>query len=137
MPSEQNASNWVVLIVDDEPDNVGVAEKVLNFAGAVIYTAKDGKEGLRVLESVLPTFVLLDLSMPVMDGWTMLARIRDNPDLHDLVVIALTAHAMHGDRERALAAGFNAYISKPFHIKSFMDEIKACLEKAGTRASLT
>lgn len=129
-----DASNWVVLIVDDEPDNVGVAEKVLRFAGAVTYTAQDGHEGLRVLENIMPTFVLLDLSMPIMDGWTMLARIRENPDLRDLVVIALTAHAMHGDRDRALAAGFDAYISKPFHIKSFLDEIKACL---GTRARLT
>ncbi len=135
MAVDPNISNWVVLIVDDEPDNVGVAEKVLRFSGAVTYTAVDGIEGLRMLENVTPTFILLDLSMPIMDGWTMLEKIRTNPDLRHLVVIALTAHAMHGDRERALEAGFDWYISKPFHIKSFLEEIKACLLKVGARAS--
>lgn len=133
MPIDQAATSWIVLIVDDEPDNIGVAEKVLRFSGAATYTAENGVEGLKVLESVVPTFILLDISMPIMDGWTMLKHIRQNPDVKHLPVIALTAHAMHGDRERAIEAGFDWYISKPFHVASFMGELKACLAQVETR----
>jgi len=118
---------WTVLIVDDEPHNVGVAEKVLSFSGARVITARDGVEGLEVLDEITPTFVLLDLSMPNMDGWEMHRQIRVRHEIHNLPVIALTAHAMLGDRERVLAEGFNGYIAKPFRIGTFLDEIQHCL----------
>lgn len=118
---------WTVLIVDDEPDNLDLAKTVLKFKGAQIHTATNGIEGLAVLEQLMPTFVLLDLSMPSMDGWEMLNRMKASERLRDIPVIALTAHAMEGDRERVLTAGFSGYISKPFRIGSLVPEIRAAL----------
>ena len=119
--------NWVVLIVDDEPHNVGVAQKVLDYNGATVYTAKDGIEGMRLLDGIKPTFILLDLSMPHMDGVEMHQNLRAHSDYQQIPVIALTAHAMQRDRERVMEAGFNGYISKPFRIETFLQEIKNCL----------
>lgn len=122
---------WIVLIVDDEPDNVGVARKVLTFGGATVYVAHNGLEGLQLLETRKPTFILLDLSMPQMDGWEMLRTLRARQELASVPVIALTAHAMSGDRERVLEAGFNGYIPKPFRINSFLADIQRCLADFG------
>ncbi|HEC22855.1 MAG TPA: response regulator [Chloroflexi bacterium] len=124
---ERETSNWTVLIVEDEPDNLSVAEKVLTFYGAEVLTARDGMEGLEILKKVKPTFILMDLSMPKMDGWEMLKAVRANPKTAHLPVIALTAHAMAGDEKRVMEAGFDGYITKPFRLASFMDKIKACL----------
>src|SRR5690554_4454116 len=120
--------NWVVLAVDNEQDNLDVVEKVLSFEGAKVYTALNGIEGLAVLETVTPTFILLDLSMPHMDGWEMLEKLRANPVIQHIPVIALTAHAMDGDEERAIAAGFDGYVAKPFRISTLLNSIQACLD---------
>ncbi len=121
------AANWTVLIVDDEPDNLSIPKEVLTFYGAQVYTAVDGVTGLKVLEDISPTFILSDLSMPNMDGWEMLKRIRANPRLANVPVIALTAHAMSGDQARAIEAGFDGYIAKPFWLPTFWTEIERCL----------
>jgi two-component system cell cycle response regulator DivK len=126
---DPNIASWTVLIVDDEPDNIGVAEKILTFFGAKVYTARDGVEGLHLLETITPTFILLDLSMPRMDGWRMLEELRANPTTATLPVIALTAHAMQGDRERVLEAGFDDYIAKPFRLESFLTQVKECVQR--------
>lgn len=121
-----DVSNWTVLIVDDQPDNLEIARRVLGYGGAKIYTAGNGVEGLQILHEVLPSFILLDLSMPTMDGWEMLKKLRANPDTEGIPVIALTAHAMSGDRERVMEAGFDGYIAKPFRLSTFMSEILRC-----------
>src|SRR5579859_3488886 len=120
MPAHNEIANWNVLLVDDEPDNLEVARKVLSFYGAQTYSAMDGIEGLKMLETICPTVILLDLSMPQMDGYEMVRRVRESPDHKDLTVIALTAHAMSGDREKVMMAGFDGYIAKPFRIDSFI-----------------
>lgn len=121
--------DWVVLIVDDEPDNLGVAQKVLAYGGADVHIARNGIEGMAVLGRIKPTFVLLDLSMPEMDGWEMFSLARSRDELADVPIIALTAHAMAGDADKVLEAGFNGYIAKPFRIQSFLEEIQRCLEE--------
>ncbi|MCA9915918.1 MAG: response regulator [Anaerolineae bacterium] len=123
----ENIKDWTVLIVDDEPDNLGVAQKVLLYNGAQVHIARNGLEGLTTLNDLTPTFILLDLSMPEMDGWEMFEKVRTMPALARVPVIALTAHAMAGDRERVFAAGFNGYIPKPFRINTLLDEIQKCL----------
>lgn len=120
---------WIVLIVDDKHDNVEVAAKVLSFNGAEVYTAMNGEEGLNVLQTIRPTFILLDLSMPIMTGWEMLKRVRENPETAYIPVIALTAHAMDGDAERVREAGFDGYIAKPFSIVTFLAEIRDVIAK--------
>ena len=126
-------NDWTVLIVDDEPDNLGVAQKVLSFGGAEVHVARNGLEGLAVLENLKPTFILLDLSMPEMDGWEMFERARGNDNFADVPIIALTAHAMAGDRERIEAAGFDGYIAKPFRINTFMDDIQNAIAEFNAR----
>jgi CheY-like chemotaxis protein len=128
-------STWTVLIVDDEPDNRAIAEKVMTFNGAKVYTAKDGAEGLKLLETQHPSFILLDLSMPGMDGWEMFKELRANPKTSDIPVLALTAHAMAGDRERVMNAGFDGYIAKPFRLATFMNEIMQCFKELFERSS--
>jgi len=126
---EREVAEWTVLIVEDDPHNLGVPEGVLQHYGAQVFTAEDGLEGLKVLADVTPTLILLDLSMPQMDGWEMIKRVRANPKTAHVPVIALTAHAMRGDKERVLAAGFDGYIAKPFLLDTFMCEIVRCVRE--------
>ncbi|HLY27455.1 MAG TPA: response regulator [Aggregatilineales bacterium] len=130
MPAHNEIANWNILLVDDEPDNLEVARKVLSFYGAQTFCAMDGIEGLKQLEQIYPTVILLDLSMPHMDGFEMIKRVRENPHYHELTVIALTAHAMSGDREKVMAAGFDGYIAKPFRIESLLNDIKEIVRDA-------
>jgi two-component system, cell cycle response regulator DivK len=126
----EKIKSWIVLIVDDEPDNLNIATKVLDHYGAQVYSAIDGVGGLAMLANMpRPTFILLDLSMPVMDGWTMLKEVRANPAYRTLPIIAVTAHAMEGDREKTLEAGFDTYIAKPFRLTSFLEDIQTCLSE--------
>src|SRR5262245_13223240 len=94
------------LVVDDEPDNVGVVLRLLNLMGAGVVTAENGQEGLEKAHLHHPHVIFADLSMPVMTGWQMLYEVKHDADLEKIPVIALTAHAMSGDRERVLSAGF-------------------------------
>ncbi|MBK8026221.1 MAG: response regulator [Chloroflexi bacterium] len=126
--SAADLASWVVLAVDDEADNLTLVTKVLTFKGAQVHTASNGKEGLEMLKSLQPSLILLDLSMPVMDGWEMFELLRANPTLQRVPIIALTAHAMIGDKERILGTGFDGYISKPFRLNTFLTEIMRCLE---------
>lgn len=117
-------AGWKIVVVDDEPDSLEVARFILNFYGADVHTATNGQDGLAVVESVMPRFIISDLSMPMMDGWGFLEALRASASgAADIPVIALTAHAMRGDRERALAAGFHNYLTKPLTATTFMDEL--------------
>ncbi|MBI5958192.1 MAG: response regulator, partial [Chloroflexi bacterium] len=120
-------TTWTVIIVDDDPDNLTIPKEMLTFLGAQVHTAENGVEGMELLATVKPTFMLLDLSMPKMDGWEMIKKIRANPETAGIPAIALTAHAMSGDKERVLEAGFNGYISKPFMLDTFLEEIQRCI----------
>ncbi|MFN8376047.1 MAG: response regulator [Anaerolineae bacterium] len=117
-----------MLLVDDEPDNLGVVQTVLRFYGAQVYTAANGELGLKALEEITPTLILLDLSMPIMDGWEMLKQLKQIPKMVSVPVIALTAHAMPEDVERVKEAGFDAYIPKPLRLATFLLEIQNCLQ---------
>ena len=101
-----------VLIVEDMALNRDLLEQLLEDDYHVI-TAADGVAGLDVARQQQPDLILMDLSLPVMDGWDATRCLRADPELKTIPVIALTAHAMRGDEERALAAGCDAYLSKP------------------------
>jgi CheY-like chemotaxis protein len=127
-------AGWVVLVVDDEPDNLEVASRLLMLFGAKVYTAQDGDAGLEILKDIKPTLILSDLSMPKKDGWELLRIIREQNKLKDVPVIALTAHAMAGDKERALKAGFDDYITKPLKVENFFADIQRCLTNHAKKA---
>jgi CheY-like chemotaxis protein len=122
-----NLESWIVLVVDDEHDNLGVVEKILTFYGAKVHIAMNGLEGLAILDTLIPTFILLDLSMPGMDGWETFKKIRANSLLTLVPVIALTAHAMPADEIKVLEAGFNGYIPKPLRLDTFLGKIQSIL----------
>ena len=115
--------NWKIVIVEDELDSLEVASYILSFYGASIHAAADGKEGLALIKSVQPDFVISDLSMPMMDGWELIYNLKMDIAIRDIPVIALTAHAMTGDRERAIAAGFHNYLTKPLTADTFIDQL--------------
>lgn len=129
MADIHDITTWVVLLVEDDPDNTALAQQVLSFYGAEVHTAEDGWQGLEILNTLTPTVMLVDLAMPHMDGWELAEAVRSNPELATIPIIAVTAHAMPEIRERALASGFDGYITKPYMLKSFINDIRSCLEK--------
>jgi CheY-like chemotaxis protein len=118
---------WDIVIIDDEPDSLEVARYILDFYGANVHTATNGREGVALVAKIKPRFVISDLSMPEMDGWEFLGALKSTVYTQDIPVIALTAHAMKGDRERAMAAGFHNYLTKPLTATTFMDELLTLL----------
>ena len=120
-------NGWDIVVIDDEPDSLEVARFILDFYGANVHTATNGKEGVVLVEQVKPGFVISDLSMPERDGWEYLIALKATAETRDTPVIALTAHAMRGDRERAVAAGFRNYLTKPLTANTFMDQLMVLL----------
>src|SRR5262249_10254076 len=116
-------NGWSVLVVDDEPDSLEVASRLLRHYGATVWLATNGEEALEVVQEHRPTVVISDLSMPVMDGWGLIYELKLNRSTIDLPVIALTAHAMVGDRERAISAGFHNYLAKPLTPSTFIKDL--------------
>jgi CheY-like chemotaxis protein/HPt (histidine-containing phosphotransfer) domain-containing protein len=120
-----------VLLVEDHPLNQQLACELLRRAGVEVVLAKDGREALAKLESESPfDGVLMDCQMPVMDGYTATRELRRNPAWQRLPVIAMTASALAEDRERALASGMNAHLTKPIHVESML---RTLAEWVGTR----
>jgi len=117
-----------ILLAEDNPVNRELIREILGDCEYDVIEACDGQEALDKLAESTPDLVLLDIQMPVLDGYAVVQRIRDNPQLSKLRVIALTAYAMRGDRERALAAGFDDYMTKPIDLTTLTSKIKQFLE---------
>jgi CheY-like chemotaxis protein len=123
MISENLLEGWNIVVIDDEEDSLEVAEIILTEYGATVHTATDGREGLEIVRRAKPRFVISDLSMPVMDGWGFINAMKADRALAEIPAIALTAHAMVGDRERAVSAGFHNYLTKPLTVDTFMADL--------------
>lgn len=119
---------WNVLVVDDEPDSLEVAVRILRFYSASVITGSNGREGMELAKAHRPRLIISDISMPVADGWEFIFELKNNLATRDIPAIALTAHAMVGDRERAIAAGFHNYITKPLTASSFIRDLLRVLE---------
>lgn len=116
-----------VLIIEDNEDSRRLFQKRLRASGHLTQIAGNGKEGLEVLNTSSPDLVLLDLELPDTSGFDIVAKIRETPEWASLVVVACTAQAMAGDKERALAAGFDAYLSKPIDIRALPQRLEEIL----------
>lgn len=116
-----------ILLVEDTPANQALATKLLEAAGHRVLTADTAAAGIALARERLPDLVLLDLGLPDMNGWQALSELRGDDRSAGLRVVAFTAHAMVGDRERALAAGFDGYLSKPIEYATFVDSVAGYL----------
>ncbi|MEA2108107.1 MAG: response regulator [Pseudomonadota bacterium] len=117
----------VIMAVEDNEDNRDLIVKILSHRGYDVIGVSNGSEALARLAEVAPDLVLMDINLPGMDGYEVTRRIRDNEVFAKVPIVALTAHAMHGDREKSLAAGCNAYVAKPIDVHTFPDIIAGLL----------
>lgn len=107
-----------ILIVDDNEVNLRLAHWLLSSEGFTVRVAKDAEEAFGVLHDFRPRLILMDLQMPGMDGLTATRKLKSDPETRDILVVALTAFAMSGDRERALEAGCEGYVTKPIDTRT-------------------
>lgn len=119
-----------VLLVEDNLHNRKIFAGVLTHFGFVVEEAVNGEEAVAKASERKPDLILMDLSLPVMDGWAATTAIKGDPALAHIPVIALTAHAMSGDRERALEAGCDGYLSKPISPKKVVAEVERVLAQS-------
>jgi CheY-like chemotaxis protein len=125
-----------VLIAEDNAVNRELLRELLELRGYTVLEACDGQEALQMIEQTQPELLLLDIGMPVMDGFAVIRRIRENPQLAKLPVVAVTAYAMRGDQERILNSGFDGYLSKPVNPSSLAGELDRVLTKGSQPANL-
>jgi CheY-like chemotaxis protein len=118
-----------ILLVEDNEFNRDMLSRRLIKNGFELSLAVDGAEGVRMAKSELPDLILMDMSLPVMDGWEATARIKADPLTRNFPVIALTAHAMGEDRQKALAAGCDDYDTKPIDFSRLLSKIHKFLEE--------
>ena len=114
-----------VLVADDNPVSRELIREVLDSLDVVILEASHGQEALDQIATHKPDLALLDIQMPLMDGFTVVRRVRQDPRLAHVRLVALTAYAMQGDRQRALAAGFDDYITKPIDGAALRMQVRA------------
>ena len=132
-----NLEDWSVLVVDDDRDNLRLLEDILLFCQAQVTCISSGQEALEKLATNRYQLILQDIQMPVVSGWDIIKFIRSHNDVEikTQIVVAVTAQAMWGDKERALAAGFDGYISKPIDSLEFLIIIKDILDsKKGSQS---
>ena len=118
-----------ILYVEDNDDNVYVVKNRLGRAGYTVVVASDGEQGVAMAATENPDLILMDLRLPVLDGWEATRRLKASPETQRIPVIALSAHAMSGDREKALQAGCEDYETKPIDFSRLHGKIDALLQR--------
>jgi CheY-like chemotaxis protein len=118
-----------ILVVEDNDMNMQLVEYLLEEGGYTIVKATSGEEALSILDDGTPDLILMDIHLPGLDGLSVVRRIKGDPRTYGVPVLALTAHAMRGDRDRFLEAGCDGYISKPIDVKTFLASIEKYVKK--------
>jgi len=118
-----------ILYVEDNEDNIYVVKNRLTRAGFTVLIATDGAQGVATAVAEQPSLILMDLSLPVVDGWEATRQLKAAPETRHIPIVALTAHAMAGDREKALAAGCDDFDTKPVEISRLLEKVRALLPK--------
>ena len=117
----------VILIVEDDADNLELVHILLDQAGFEVLSAMDGQRGLDLVREKHPALVLLDLTIPEIDGWHLAHRLKADPLTQPIKLVALTAHTLPGDRKKALESGCDGYITKPLDVRNFAAQIRSYL----------
>ncbi|TFH33941.1 MAG: response regulator [Anaerolineales bacterium] len=118
-----------ILIVEDEEANIDVLLNILQLMlnQTQVYIARDGHEGIKFAYEYSPELILMDLSLPKLDGWEVTRSLKSNPRFLQVPILALTAHAMVGDRDRAIQAGCDDYFAKPIEVDEFIQFMRPYL----------
>lgn len=116
-----------VLIVEDNEDNRIVYSTMLRHFGFAVDEAENGAEGILKARSNLPDVILMDIAIPLVDGWEAVQRLKRDPATAHIPIVALTAHAMPADRERAIQVGCDGYLAKPCEPRAVVEEVKRLL----------
>jgi CheY-like chemotaxis protein len=118
-----------VLYVEDNDDNVYMLKMRLELLDFEVLAAEDGEKGCEMAVTERPDIILMDLEMPVIDGWEATRRLKGNPKTHDIPIIALTAHALAGEREKAIAAGCDEFDTKPIEFDRLVATVRRLLAR--------
>jgi CheY-like chemotaxis protein len=122
-----------ILIAEDNAVNRELLRELLEMRGYTVVEACDGEEALRMVRQSQPDILLLDIGMPLLDGFAVVSKIRENPCLASLPVVAVTAYAMQGDRDKILNSKFDGYLSKPVNARALTEELERLLGKRENR----
>jgi CheY-like chemotaxis protein len=120
-----------ILLVEDNEMNRDMLSRRLQRRGYEVLLALDGEQGVAVARTEAPDLILMDMSLPVLDGWEAARQLKAAPETQAIPIIALTAHAMSGDREKALEAGCDDYDTKPIELTRLLPKIEAALQNRG------
>ncbi len=120
-----------ILLVEDNEMNRDMLSRRLQRKGYEVLLAADGQQGLDVARAQRPVLILMDMSLPVLDGWEATRQLKAQADTRGIPIIALTAHAMSNDRDRALEAGCDDYDTKPVDLPRLLEKIETILARAG------
>jgi CheY-like chemotaxis protein len=121
-----------ILYIEDNEDNILILKRRLGRVGYDLSFAMDGADGIRMAAELKPDLILMDLSLPVLDGWEATRRLKAAPETRHIPVIALTSHAMVGEREKALAAGCDDFDTKPVEFQRLLGKIRALVPGASS-----
>lgn len=116
-----------ILVIEDNEQNLYLTTFILDKHGYKVIQARDGREGIELAGRIKPALIILDIQLPVMDGYAVARELRSNPALADVPIVAVTSYAMVGDRERVLAAGCTDYIEKPINPETFIGQVEKYL----------
>lgn len=120
-----------ILVIEDNEQNLYLVKFILEKHGYEVFAARDGQEGINLAVSVNPDLIILDIQLPVMDGYTVAKQIKTNAELAQVPIIAVTSYAMVGDREKTIEAGCNGYIEKPINPDTFIQQVEQHLPVTG------
>jgi two-component system cell cycle response regulator DivK len=123
-----------ILVVEDNPQNLYLAEFLLRHNGYAVLSARTGKEALSIAAAEVPDMILMDIQLPEMDGFATIKEIRKCPALRHIPIVAVTSYAMIGDREKAIAAGCEGYIEKPYEPGALLAEIDRLFRELASNA---
>lgn len=120
-----------ILIVEDNPQNLKVVQLSLKGRGYVLREATDGKDALKIALEERPDLIIMDIQLPGLNGLEVTRRLRESPDFPQVPIVAVTAYAMRGDKERALKLGFDAYLTKPISTRELASLVAEMLARKG------
>jgi two-component system, cell cycle response regulator DivK len=127
---KKNMGKGRILIIEDNVDNLDLVRFLLEQEDYEVIQARDGRRGMDLAAAEHPDLILLDMSIPEVDGWKVARQLKDDPQTNSICIVALTAHILPGDRKKALDAGCDGFISKPLDIPNFVEQVSEYLEKS-------